>query len=533
VKRKPGPKKGENAMDDGLHEHEVQYIPDMGAETGFHDAGMQHIPFIGIEKSLEANKSRFSCNTPLLSIAKEVLTYKEIDCIGALCDLQNISEQKSNESFGPSQISCTDSDFPPRVGYSIPENQLVGTEIHVLLYTFVTRTRRGFDYLVDVSVIQRAVEMLPYLQLTKENGVVNCGKIPVDEACWTYFLACVRLGSLQMGHLEVGLQEKYCESLWLSIRARCGEERVEVILAHLLVAFFCISTKQTTSYKKHCGFAKALLESLSFSVPENVNKSFLVISYAYLSPSIPQNLIESGFLQMFLDKFSFDPETFRNIFPFFSAFMNSRFDSNFNSSHALDTQFAPALMVIFEGSLPAAMLLMTVRFFQKVLLSSTCTKQQILEALSEISKIFSFMLNAINSPIDSMAPLIQGYLLQVDFFKCLVAKDVQGASRLLSIVFCSLDFWMLRTGYLAFGEDLVHQLHFLIAAAAVLNMETEYLTFWGKIKVTWLLMERPLYIPEELHSISDCNPCSLCLCNEPTPECGIPCSAILNLCIAE
>jgi len=287
---------------------------------------------------------------------------------------------------------------------------------------------------------------------------------------------------------------------------------------------------------KHCGFAKALLDSLHFDVPNAVKNCFLIVAQGSkqllsMSPSI----IDHGFLRIFLLKYSVDPIEFRNSYPFFSVFMNSSFESNFNTTQPLDEKCRPALSAIFEGNPPVAILLMTVRFFQNVLVIMNLQKHQILDALSEISTLFLFVLRTMNCQVDCLPPLVKGYIQLVECFKCLLTKDFLGAKSCVHFVFDSLDFWTLRIGYLGFGEVLVHQLHLLIAAAAIFDhdMDSEYHSFSHKIKLTYSLMQRPLRVPPSLQDTCKCIPCSLCLCNEPTPLCGIPYNRVASLCTTD
>jgi len=452
--------------------------------------------------------------------SQEVPTSQEINCIRALCDL---TTSKTRKCLDPSKSTVADKDSYTGVTYSIAENQLVGTKINEFLSTFVKRTKGSFACLVELSIIQKAVELLPFVR-------GDLGAIITDPACWAYFLAAVRVGSLQSDQFEVGQQQKYYESMALSLQSSNEMGRIEVILAHLLVAFFCFSTEQTTYFEKHCGFAKKLLDSLHFNVPNQVQSCFFIVAHGSKQLLIPPSMLESGLLKIFLSKFSVDPENFRDSFPYFSFFMNSSFESNLNISEAVDEELFPSMLAIFQGSPPIAMLLMTARFLQQVVVTANLPSHEILGAISEISKIFSFVLKAMNYTIDSLAPIIKSYTQQVECFKCLLVKDFMGAKYFLRTVFDSMDFWMLRTGYLTFGEVLVHQLHLLIAAAAILGLDSEYHLFWQKLKLTYSLMQRPLSVPQSLQDVSKCNFYSLCLCKEPTPQCLIPFAAIKKLC---
>jgi len=494
---------------------------------------------IGFNEASE-NKNSFKLNGSQYDICMsscfgtELPTSHEIHCIQALCDLRAGNIQKTPSILNRSKQTDSEKycDSFVEVRHAIVESELVGTKINVFLFSFVKRTGGAMECLVDLSLIQKAVGMLSFFQRSDQNMSWGCGYSDSDPACWTYFLAAIRLGSLQSDDFEVELQKRYYQTMESSFKSCYGEERREVILAHLLVAFFCFSTSQTSAFVKHCGFAKALLDSLNFNVPDQTRNSYFVVAHGIRQLLIPPSILESGLLRLFLSYFSINPLDFSNGYPLFSAFMNSSFEITFNSTEAVDADFRPCLLAIFQGSPPVATLLMTVRFFQKALVSLNLPKHQTVDAVAEISKLFTALLSTMKCSLDSIVPTVKSYILQVECFKCLLTKDLQGAKCFLRAIFDSMDFWMLRMGYLTFGEVLVHQLNLLIAAAFVLDMEIEYHLFWKKVNFTWSLMQRVLCISEFLHEVPKCNPCSLCNCNEPTPECSIPFSVLASLCIA-
>jgi len=460
---------------------------------------------------------------------------QEMRCIQALYELKtaNLTAQPLENSRNDSNVHCSFS-----IPYSIPENILVGTKTNVFLFTFVQRTEKTLRSIVDLELVQMAVGALSF------NGPANtnppkCPKMlrerqqlqqqKVDPACWAYFLAAIRLGSLQSDDFEIGMQEEYYRAMDFSLQKSHTDERKEVILAHLLVAFFCFATSQTQYFIKHCGFAKNLLDCIRFNVPHYLKNAFFVVVYGSKQLLAPPYVVENSFLNIVFRHFEVCPNSFRNEYPHFTKHMHSISESNTNLDASLDAEFGPTLLAIFEGTPTVATLLIMVRFFQQALLRSSLTKQQILEALIEMKEIIKFVLKAAKLVMDSESTFLKSYILQIECFKCLLCADFQSAKYLLAKVLDSTDFWMVRIAYFTYGEVLVHQIHILIAAATILGMDCEYHCFWLQLKKACSLTHRQFSVPWSIQDIYNLKFCSLCNCEERNVECSVPLTALSRL----
>jgi len=456
---------------------------------------------------------------PIARVTTENTNLEEKSCVQALMELKTgQNDEKSSEhsiiphTFHPTQTN---------VHHSIPETFVVGTKLNLFLSAFATRTLKACVPLVDLPLIQKAVS-----RLSQPSN---------DPACLTYFLTAVRLGSLQTDDFQPEMQHKYYQVLEASLKPCYGEERPDVISAHLLLAFFCLATSQKQGFIKHTGFAKVLLSVLEYQVPDRLKQAcHLVINGSQL-PLFTVCGVDKALVQIFLAHFSINPNIFCEAFPYITKMMNKSSNLLFGAEPAqsMSAEFNLALHGMFQGSPAFAIPLMTARYFQTAMTDTELSKSCVVGALLEIRGLVDLVLKNFKLSIENLPPMARGYILQIDGFLLLMQGDFQGAKSVFSVVLEGIDFWTLQTGYFFYGDVLTHQLHFLIAAAAILRLELEYQILRGKLGIAFSVMRRPLHLPQDLSSLQNNDFYTLCLCQNTTSQCRIPLAAIALLCTRE
>jgi len=426
--------------------------------------------------------------------------------------------------------------------HSIPESFVVGTKLNTFLFSFVNRTLKICDTLVDLSLIQKVIwslssnrfpdgDLTDLLQL-KEKNQMELAHFN-DPASLTYFLTAARLGSLQSNDFQPHMQENHFKALEELFRPCYGEARIEVISAHLLLAFFCTAIAKRGAFTKHSGFAKVLLEALDSNVPERLKQACHFFVHGGQLPLCSTCGVDKELIKIFCYHFLISPDFFCQTFTTVAMLLD--FDGKFNSNAELCDEFNSALLGMFRGSPAFTIPLMTVWSFQKACLRFSHSKDAVEKALSDIRQFIDFLLHYLELSIETLPPMVQGYIFQIECFKHLVTADFINARLLLASILDNMDFWILRTGYFLYGGVLVHQLHFLIAAAEILNLEKEYHCFWRRLDQVFYMMQQAFLLPSSLSGLHNTAHLSLCVCHTYVGECNLltVLAAVRTLCLRE
>jgi len=330
-----------------------------------------------------------------------------------------------------------------------------------------------------------------------------------------YFLVAVRLGEIQCHEFVPEMQHSYYKRLELCLRHSPAEASLEAILAHLLLAVFCKVCLLNDGFIKHTSSAKALLDILDLNVSQQVKKAFDFVANGIMLPSISKCGMEFQLLEIFMCQASLAPDFFRVRFPFLAKLMSQ--------STLIDTSegFRTALLGMFQGSPLFFIPLVTAPFFHKIFRDSQVSKTSMKEQLLEVRAFVALILKSMKLTMETVPPMTLLYIFQLDSFLLLVDGDFEGCKMLLDSILQRMDFWTLQTGYFFWGEVLIHQLHFVLAATVLLHMEEGYVKFLRKLNLVFSLSQHPLTLKTSMSDFVSEEHQSLCKCQKMSAECNI------------
>lgn len=374
-------------------------------------------------------------------------------------------------------------------------SQLSGTKVNFFLSIFVRSTKiHAYEPLVNTNLIQKAIE-----SFSRVSGL-NGEPVPVeDAACRSYFNAAVAVGCLQSGDFTGGMKNNFYKRMHESLKRSYGEEKIEVVSAHVLIAFFCDKTCQPHKHLKHIGFARVLLNCLQDQTPDHVKKAFFMVAYSKSLASLLLKTTESEALRLFQLKCSIPPEFFRKAFPHMNAFI----EGNMTKKSEADMECSLAIQAIIQvGDVNAmsCLCLGSLRYFQSILTDPNLTKDSTLEALSELKDFFHLAMTAFQVSLEQLPPNCRAYIHHIELFRFLVGGNLQSAKVILATALQSMDIFRL-CALLTQSPVLEHQLHFLIVATAVLEMHDDYYAFQAKLNTALSILERPQCFPRSLRNI--------------------------------
>jgi len=454
----------------------------------------------------------------------------ERKCIMALYEMQSAKRisigSDMNFPFTTSNNQSLTHESQKEFTPTLTEDRLGEGKLNSLLSSFKSKTTSLHSAFVHFPLIQRA------LWPENDNTFLDSyGTLPLqqnDPACWTYFLAALGLGALQSENFQPEMQIINYQAMETSFKTCCGDERMEVIWAHLLVALFCFVTFQKISFEKHSNLANILVNCATCNISFEAKQAHVMLLFFAQLPLLSCSAIEMEMLGLFYQNFAICPEELNSRFPHIACYFSSLIQETSMKSVKSDWKLT-GFFELFQTNPTILVPLLTSRFLQKTMSLCSVSIQNSVEVLSELQDFNEHVLKLTGFSIDAAPSMVRGYLLLIESFKCIVCYSFDLAKALLVEALGLMDFWTLRTGYFMFGELMVHQLHFVIAAAITLQTEREYNLIWRKLDSLFILMERPLMLPSSLSAIN-CKQCySLCACNKKSENCHIPLQLMQNL----
>jgi len=466
----------------------------------------------------------------------ENMTESEMNCAFSLLHLKCHQDTGLLENNSQSSQNHFISK-PTSVNHSIPENSLVGTKFGTFLSEFVARTPSSMPALavfINLPLLQKGVETFSSGFLAGLDTCILSQKQMFrsfaerfsgihDPAVLAYFLVAIRLGSLQSGDYQPDNQETYYQAIDLLLHPFYGEQRAEIILIHFLLCLFAKLISKNPEAEKHGGFAQVLLSTLLASnvrVDEGLKRAGGMTIDGLKVPLYSIIGVEHKVVEILLAHFTIGVEVFQNLFPCLASFMDSQykkavFDENRKYERILHglVQLSPA------HTIP----LITARHFQNITSTDDLSKLQVTNSLIEMVQFCNFVVKHSSLCIEALPPLIRGYILQIDCLKFLFEGDTKTAKLLLASILDGLDFYTLQNGYFWFGGQcsMVHQLHLVLAAAAILKMESEYYCLRERLKPIFFFSQHQFPLPRSLSGLCRNESVSLCACPNKSAKCDV------------
>jgi len=399
-----------------------------------------------------------------------------------------------------------------------------GTKLQQYIDCFVSRTKKSTPHLVQVQFLQNAVS-----NFFSENA-------SADNACRTYLFAAAAIGSMQLGEFHGGMQRKMYAKLNKMLRPCYHQERVEVVAAHLLIAYFCFFTAQQQEYIKHSGFSRVLLGCLekrvTFSL-QSAQFSVIIINELQL---LSQAGLTHKILNLLLTKFSISVELFEKAYPHLNMFfcktcladsketLTKRAGSNVG---ALPCEEVFAALIQAGGN--SAMLVYTIftrQHFWKAITDYGGSFVKVTEELTEQKEFLNLVMIASKVTFEELSPILQVYIRQIDLFLLLFRRKFEDGRKLLAEMFEFIDMFLICTGLLCCPPTWQHELHFLLIAAAALGMCREHDTFREKITRSLGILHIPFLF--SLEKIENIDGCFRAICDRT--ECQQLCLRLLSVC---
>jgi len=411
-----------------------------------------------------------------------------------------------------------DENCPLPILFGYPTNTLGGSQVNRFLSTFVTRTPRSGEPLVDIQLIQQAVEKVTAGTLERKymlssshcNDTHLRQKLATDRACHAYLIAAIAIGSLQAGYLHHGMEMEYYRKMNKALKPCHDQEQPEVILAHLAIASFCRKTGLSHEFKKHSGFAEVLLKCCTEGVPENVQKVYNYVVYAYeLYAALQYPGTEVAILQTFLSQFAISGEEFLGLFP--NILRACAKQTQFIPPHCPDQATVAAIRAVFANGAVAslfALIYITLQCFHDALEDRTISRNSRLAVLSEIQEFFVYASNLYGMSIKQLPPAHGGFMMLMKIIHQVLAGELSNAQKNLATVINESDY---HTIFSCLSLPMAkHHIHFLIMILVHLRMEREYKEFAQKVNQVLLMMQHQNLMPEFLCHIDPQKDFSLC-----------------------
>jgi len=243
-----------------------------------------------------------------------------------------------------------------------PPTQICGTKTSLLISAFSYRISKFNSCFMSLPIVGLGIERA----LNMTNSLVTTQK--TDPACYAYLLAALALGLLHCGELKNA-------KLWYikmnnALKPCYIEERVEVVYAHVLISWFCLTTSLRNEFKRHCGFARVLIECGDILIPNDLLKAYML---SFFGQQLSSSMMLPGFqaegIHIFLSQFFVTPEVFFKIFPNLHNFIREMQEEkvSLDAKQCLDLESKDTLAKLFKagGAVPMTIISFPGKYFPK------------------------------------------------------------------------------------------------------------------------------------------------------------------------
>jgi len=429
----------------------------------------------------------------------------EAQCIVTLAGMKNqrvIRDTKKKKYDKGAQLQI--------VRFPAPEF-FCGKATGLFIGSFVSRTSKSFESIVDLNLIQKTINWLSFC-LPNEKGNTT-GKKVFDPACQAYFLAAVAMGVLQTGHFKKGIVNSLYKKMHSTLKPCYEDERHENILAHLLIAHFCRLTAQTHEYRKHSGYARVLLKYSESVISTKTRTASMGVIFSEqlhsLACVIDIEIIKVVHVQL-CSKLS--RAQFYHKFSCLVDFV--RASSNKMKSDLLDSELKEAIQQVSQASnmgLMAYICVLTARFVQEYVGNLDISTTTTLKALAELRELYEFAIQHLQLASGQLSPFIRVHIQFVEVFQLIYEKDLLKAKQLLDRSVSAMDTFML-CHFMTLYPLMEHHLHFILGALALLSLDDAYKSLQKKMNCVFIATQSVKMWPASLRELcsQNCLPSFVC-----------------------